>query len=139
MFIITSDHGHANSSRAINEVFIPCIEEGRIVIPNLRAVALHNPSDRMLADLALREETECILSPMELAMLGYSALESEYVACLKPGYSWHGEGASNLRNQGGITMDDRPEPLIIGSPSFKAGRIDRIVDTVDIAPVPKSL
>ncbi|NMB25395.1 MAG: sulfatase-like hydrolase/transferase [Firmicutes bacterium] len=134
VFIIASDHGHADSSRSVNEVFIPYMEDGQIVIPNLRAVALHNPPDKMLADLALREEIECILSPMELALLGYGALDSEYVACLKPGYSWHGEGAPNLGNHGGVTMDERHVPLIVSSPSFKAGRVDKIVDTVDIAP-----
>lgn len=134
VFIITSDHGHADSFQPVNEVFIPYMEDGQIIIPNLRAVALHNLPESMLADLALREEIECILSPTELALLGYAAEASEYVACLKSGYSWHGEGEPNLGNHGGITMDERHVPLIISSPSFKAGRVDEIVDTIDIAP-----
>ena len=136
--IITSDHGHADSSRPVNEIFLDLGGRGQRYAPNLRSIALYDPTDRTLADLEGRDAVECILGHRELGSLGYHALESEYIACLKPGYGWHVDEPS-LGNHGGITIDERHVPLIISSPKLKAGSVDSVVDTIDIAPTISAL
>lgn len=138
VFIITSDHGHADSSKPVNEIFLDFGERGQIYVPNLRSIALYDPMDRILADLEGLDAVECILDHGELEVLGYHALESEYVACLRPGHGWH-EDEPSLGNHGGITIDERHVPLIISSPRLKAGSVDSVVDTIDIAPTISAL